>query len=220
MCRKQGHAPKKKRRQNGCGEASSSSKTRGSGSRTEELQSGSGKKEAEAREDEDDDPETEGSYKTWSCFEQSEEEEATEEATSATLPRGSVGEALARNILYWEQTPESPLSPLTPDPLPTPLALAQPSPAGRGSVVGMETLPRGPIADDAHNRAADEDRGKAPVEAKGEKGEPDGLDARDRVTINGLVGDLYVTVPKDDEWTELDDMLFEASAFLKEVKPA
>ena len=118
------------------------------------------------------------------------------------------------------QTPESPLSPLTPDPLPTPLALAQPSPAGRGSVVGMETLPRGPIADDAHNRAADEDRGKAPVEAKGEKGEPDGLDARDRVIINGLVGDLYVTVPKDDEWTELDDMLFEASAFLKEVKPA
>jgi len=187
------------------------------------LQSGSGKKEAEAREDEDDDPETEGSYpetegsyKTWSCFEQSEEEEATEEnselaygkATSATLPRGSVGEALAHNILYWEQTPESPLSPLTPDPLPT---------------------PRGPIADDAHNRAVAsvdplmweaEDKGKAPVEAKGEKGEPDGLDARDRVIINDLVGDLYVTVPKDDEWTELDDMLFEASAFLKEVKPA
>ena len=163
LCRKQGLAPKKKPRQNGCGGASSSSKTRGSGSRTEELQSGSGEKEAEAR------------------VEQSEEEEATEEnselaygkATSATLPRGSVGEALARNILYWEQTPESPPSPLTPDPLPT---------------------PRGPIADDAHNRA-----------------------------INDLVGDLYVTVPKDDEWTELDGMLLETaiSAFLKEeVKPA
>ena len=84
----------------------------------------------------------------------------------------------------------------------------------------METLPRGPIADDAHTRATDEDRVKAPVEAKGEKREPDGLDARDRVIINGLVADLYVTVPKDDEWTELGDMLFEASAFLKEVKPA
>ena len=79
LFRKQGLAPKKKPRQHGCGGASSSSKTRGSGSRTEELQSGSGKKEAEAREDEDDDPETEGSYKTWIFFEQSEEAESTEE---------------------------------------------------------------------------------------------------------------------------------------------